>query len=301
MANNQAGVKEYIISLGIMLAIVLVESFLWLQPLYIIAISACLICMAARFSPMQTVAAAVLLCAAEIMLYAAFRDRIGIFTVIPSVIIGVFLRKKRNMASILIGGLVGYILSAAAMVFIYNTFIGQIDVFAKVYAMLKTTADQAAEIMGSDAEQAQKTFSLIIKILPSIAICGIAAVSYFSFLASRAVLKRIDSEYNCFKPFTTMRSDKFSAIIFVVLFISNMFVNGDTVSVVLLNLFVLIGAMLWLCGLSVIWFYIKRARSAFGKTIAIIALVCATPFIMYTQVGLGCADALFNFRKLGKK
>jgi len=295
--GNQTNAKGYIVSLTILFSAIIAGYLLGLELLYILAVSACLIFITARYAPLQSVIAAALCYAAEATLYASPIGWIGVLTIIPSITMGVLLRRKRTMPAILVGGLVGYILSVGGMLLAFQyVFDMQWNLQAEIFALFSESIKNVSETYGGDTQLQQEMLSLITKILPAVAIFCVAAVSYFSFLIARAALRRTEDGFDYFKPFTAIRADKVSTIVFIILFISNMFVNNDTVSVVLLNMFILIGAMLWLCGLSLAWFYIQHFRSALARVFAVAVLVLASPIIMYTQIGLGCIDAFFNFR-----
>lgn len=299
--------KEYIITNLIMLASILLGN-MFSPELGVISIMGCFIVLTARQRTFRVMLSGVLSALAQSTLIvvawtmsAAAWGLLMLIVVAAAVAMGMMLRMRKKIVNILTVGVITYLIGimltilgmqiATDGVINFYSMTGYMFDFVNQYIAEMSTAG----IMGTTDKNI--IFTYFVSMMPSMIIYMFVSLSYFAFLLARAVLRRMDPQrYNYFQPFSKLRADKVSAVVFVVLLIGFFISTDSVIKTTLLNLLILIGGFMWLCGLSVAVFFVNRSKSVIVRILGYTILIFVLYFIMF----LGVADAYMDLRRLNK-
>ncbi len=293
--------REYIIVNLVMCAFIIAGMLLGETTLsFMILVPACLILIAVRQSPMH-LAASVLICLALPSLLAMTLYPVAlVFSVPCALFMAIMFKRRQGMLSILIMGVAGFLISFLSLYLINMASAdtqGQAAFSATFFDMAREAVDKAAQLEGFTSEQRDTFYNALVLVSPALYLCECMFLCYFIFLISRAVLRRLDSSYNYFRPFWMLRTDRVSAVLFLVaLFVGAQ--AGGLIGRVLLNIAVIIAVFMLVCGFALAYFFILHLRARLLRALLCAVSIVLMPILIYLYIPVGLIDAFADIRRV---
>lgn len=215
------------------------------------------------------------------------------------------IRRKKGLLFTVSAGVVGEI-AAAILLFLSAAWAaGGFDAFyAQIGGVWAEVQEQMAQMLAAyeiPAEVGTMYQQMLLALLPAMAICMMAACSYFAFYLCSVALRRRDAVYaGICKPFSELKADKSCVFAVVIFFVGSLFASG-VFAKALVNIVVILAFFLFVCGFSVICFFVKRIQNKPLRVVAFIILFLTLFVTSYLFLFVGFVDAFLNIRKLSKK
>ncbi|MEW8955343.1 YybS family protein [Clostridium sp.] len=224
---------------------------------------------------------------------------------------------KNNKSSIFTIGvqgivsLIGIILNYSLTIYVimgtslYSIIETQINAFKSSFDMVKGIYESAGVPVDSNPMfnmMTQITPELILTILPGAIIIAALLVSYFNYIVTKNVLKRLRIEVNSIRPFSLWYIDnRIGALLITIVILGMMIANYNmTIGHYIFNSSVMVlNISMILIGMAVITYYLRnKFKLSKGVVILILVFAFMNPSLSQIIFLIGIGDLIFDFRKL---
>ena len=181
--------------------------------------------------------------------------------------------------------------------FIPNYIFSMKNQFLPYLYQLLNEMGKNVKLDAAATEQLKSQYLVIVTaIMPAMIIVMCAFIAFvFPFLSRSYCRKRGRTEYEYMTPFTHVKADKVSALVPIISMVLASFSSGKLMWV-FLNLTLICGAGVMICGLSIVSFYLqKMVKSWFVRLILYMVFLCI-PAALFLLVLLGIIDAFADLR-----
>ncbi len=244
-------------------------------------------------------------------------------TSLSGTVTGMMMRGKNDFRMVIAGGtfasLASFLIDFAVLKFYHGINLGEelinkpIADFFEVYSgILASTniggAENFLEITGDMQWYVQQAMATVV---PCILIIICALFTYVTFLAARKfIFKKHGVVMSEYPHFWELKMPRSASLILSILFLITFFMDASAISGALSNIVIIFCALYFMCGLSVVDFFLRKRRIHWVLRIiiyiigfvlfSIISLIL--PILNITSILLftGVTDGMFNFRRLAK-
>jgi uncharacterized protein YybS (DUF2232 family) len=313
--NKQFSISlEYIVLLCVLAVIYIATRFFPSASLLLIILSAAVIsAIGMRFSFGMCASASVALLLANaitsLLMHEGIAGCVALPVLIPSIsgFLGAYcLRKHYGLLKTTVITSLGAIAGVGIFAFTITRFVDP-NFFAQIFEAMKTTiyelVDMLAEQTSADVNTTAQLKSMYVSVVqmmtPAVIIILCAAFSFlFPYLAKFYVRKRGDMQFEYQTSFSLIRADKVSALVPIVCLGLIMVIQSQILLVVLFNMVLVLAGGMFICGMSVISFYLKVYVKAFPVRLLTYIMVFLLPSAPMLVILLGIIDAFADFRHL---
>lgn len=241
----------------------------------------------------------------------------------PGVVMGFSAKRKCSLISVLVGGALCY-LAPLIMWFVYFKFSQGINIaeefISKPVAEFIEVYKQT--LAASNLEGAHKALQLaddirwlleqtVTMIIPSVMIVASAFAAYVVFSSGRVCLAKFSkTDLEQYPKFHELQAPRSASIVLAILFIASLFMESSPLSGAVINIVIILCAVFFLCGLSVIDCILSRRRIPLAARIilypviliatSLIGLILPVFNIPSLLLFTGVTDGLADFRRLRK-
>lgn len=239
---------------------------------------------------------------------------------------GYALKRKWDFGRVLVIAAGGYLFSMLVTIVFLNKIEGVNQIQKLILEPMQGYLDEMQSKMGElmqmygDAKAYEENLGaikdnftaakeVISLLVPGFFIVVSAFWGYMTLAFSQFILNRIGHDYRYLPAFYGLKVNRGATTVFAVSLILSMFISKQIVSAALVNITFILSIVLFVCGLSVCDFYVKRARipGVFRILIYMVVfgimsiLAVRLPFLhpVYILVLVALGDSIFNFRKFG--
>ena len=214
-------------------------------------------------------------------------------------------QQRKGLLFTVSAGVVGEIV-AAILLFLSAAWaaVGVDAFFAQIGSVWAEVQEQMAQMLAVyeiPSEVGVMYQQMFLSLLPAMAVCMMAACSYFAFYLCGVALRRRAAAYaGICRPFSELKADKSCVFAVVIFFVVSLFVSG-VFAKALVNIVVILAFFLFVCGFSVICFFVKRIQNKPLRVAAFVVLFLTLFVTSYLFLFVGFVDAFLNIRRLFKE
>ncbi len=305
---------EYILLLGVLaVSYIGTRIFPDLSILLILVSAAVISAAGMRFSMAMSISASLALFLANGIVASLSGEGVAGWTALPvsiPAICGCFcvycLRKHYGLLKTTVITALGAVLSIGIFAVTVIRFVDP-NFFAQllegIKAMIDQVIDTLAERSSIDSNAAAQLKNLYLAVVemiaPAVVLISCAAIAFlFPYLAKFYVRKRGELQFEYQTSFSLIHADKISALVPIICLGLIMVIQSQIMLVVLFNMILVLASGMFVCGLSVISFYLKVYVKAFPVRLLVYVMVFLIPSAPMLVVLLGILDAFADFRHL---
>ena len=172
------------------------------------------------------------------------------------------------------------------------------ELLSTLYQVINDMGKSAKLDVASVEQLKSQYLEIIENILPAIGIVFCAFIAFvFPFLSRSYCRKRGRTDFEYMTPFISVKADKLSAIVFMITVVMA-FLTTDQLMVVFLNLVLICGAGMMICGFSVIAFYLQTRIKKWSVRLLLYIVILFIPSALFLLVLLGIIDAFADLRHI---
>ena len=302
--NKKTSTKEYIIAnivLGALCACLIIDGMAEIALL--VLIPACLTYIFTYFNLKHAVLPLVL----TVLVSSVVSGNVNLSVLMLDVPIAFMLRyaiiKKKSflftMSFAVFGELISFAIIAFVVYMAASSGVAAFDI-SQFQTMFDKSINAATELYQFPPESVLVIREMIIALLPSMLVSIMAAISYVIFYITTFVLKKCDSSYqHIHKPFSEIKADKSCVFAFVIFFIASLFTDG-VISSTLVNIVMILGFFLFVCGASAITFFAKRVKNRVARIFVYVLIAFSMAFTSTMFMFVGFIDTFSNSRRANK-
>ncbi|NLI16620.1 MAG: DUF2232 domain-containing protein [candidate division Zixibacteria bacterium] len=265
-----------------------------------------LIILNVRYGYLPAVMGAVLVIVASLFLYGPFLA-IGclLMVIAPAMFMSYQARKIGEPSTILVWGMVPYLIPLVALIVFYPEIIAQMPAMLAELnkqltlsgAMFGVTGDNLTRAMVS----AQTTFEWTIRLMPGIFATMAAATVLFGYLGAVGIGSRMGAVMPSFRPMYLWRASELWLLPLGLSLIMVLF-GGQSFGPIGQNALVFLVHLYALYGFSVIEFYLRQSMSSVWLRVILYLLVIVAAVVIIPMLAvIGLIDSRFDLRKIGEK
>lgn len=168
----------------------------------------------------------------------------------------------------------------------------------EAWQSLRLSFDAVMEAYQITPEQKVAYYNMFSAIAPSFVIIALTVNAYaVVWICLRALFRKDKSYMSSYRPFSCIRANAICVIAAAICFIMSMFA-GEMVSKALMNVVIVIGFFMFVCGISVVYFFAERLPALTARVIVYILLYTAAFAASSLFMFIGIIDVFINVRRL---
>ncbi|NLY42659.1 MAG: DUF2232 domain-containing protein [Clostridiaceae bacterium] len=237
----------------------------------------------------------------------------------PGLALGWGFKRKKDFRSLFVLSSSAYLFNLLLVIFLANkiydvNLINQfiLDPIEKMFTQIKESED-IAKLFGRGSiditvlDELKDTISFFV---PGFLLLAASFSGFLMLMFTKFILNRLKYDYSYLPMFSQLKVGRTTVAVFVLSFLISRIITNSVISAALLNIAFILSAVLNICGLSVIDFFLKRyGIPGIVRVIIYIIGLNITMFVgllipiihpFYILAVLALADSIFDFRKLGK-
>ncbi len=224
------------------------------------------------------------------------------FMILAGILIGVTVIKKYNNKLSIIWGILATGGVYAAYILYSIKILGINPVTDMFYIMEQTLSDVSLQMGMQDLSFASEYINMSRNVFIAVMIIVFSIIGFIVAYVASLALRIFKSEKQLSLSFDDFKADSVTVFIYIVSLICAIFVSNDMLSVVFMDLYLVLQFYLTICGVSIIYYILKkrlRVPSVVTKIIGIALLFLSMVGIFSSiLVLLAIVDAKRNFRNL---
>ncbi len=313
MEKSPLKTKDFVILCGVLLVCYLLSMFMpGLSMIGILLMSAIVISLSVLGHWRNGLAASAVLVALNGVMCMVTKGGMELFlsplvwmVVLSGISIGACVRKQFSLGKTLIVGTLAVLAGMIIPLLLLDCVVDpgylsrmQKELTSYVYETV-TEITKSLSVDFTTVEQVKTQYIAMIQtLLPGVVVVSSAAIGWISMMLARAYCQRHGSvDFYYLPKFAAMHGDKVTAIVFILSFLLSMILSGPMM-MVFINLALITGAVMAVCGLSLLVFYIQKFVRRRVSRVLLYILILFIPSVVFFLVLLGLIDAFANLRHL---
>lgn len=301
--------KQYFIYLGVYLLLLILAILLpFLQVIFLMLLPLPLILIAQMYDRNKTILAMLFMGIGAMLIFPVLSIPLTLIALISGGMIGFSIRQKHHPYETWAKGTAGFTLSLA-LVYAYVEVVLNISIMDTFRNTMNDSLAMTEELFQSfgieeqaDLDTLKDQMMLYFQLLPVIIVVFSMVLSIVTQWLSYKWLNKRQEANLYFPPFSSLKLPKIMLWIYFIALLATFFVAIDystPASVVIHNIFQLLGILMALQGLSFVFFYAdkKGSRTKALPIISILVLIFFPIMGLYLMRILGIIDLGFDMRK----